>query len=76
MITRSRSLHVTVFVTLIHVAVCSRLSAQNVPTSGSTPPAATPVAVPTAYTTTSGNYVRTYDVNMITTDPAAVIAAT
>ncbi|HEY0272766.1 MAG TPA: hypothetical protein VGC22_06235, partial [Chitinophaga sp.] len=70
MIAKLHSVRIAFLVTLIHVAVCSRLSAQNVPTSGSTPPAATPVAVPTAYTTTSGNYVRTYDVNMITTDPA------
>lgn len=63
--------YLTVFVLLVLFQYQS--FAQNVP-NGSTIPTASPVSAPTAYTTAAGNYVRTYDINMITTDPSAVIA--
>ncbi|SCC64211.1 YD repeat-containing protein, partial [Chitinophaga costaii] len=46
--------------------------AQNVPVAN-TLPSATPVTVPAAYVNMPGNYIRTYEPNMITTDRVVVV---
>lgn len=49
--------------------------AQNIPIATSTRPTATPVAVPSAYTSGMINYVRTWVPSMPTSDTATVSAA-
>jgi len=60
---------------LLLLVACNELSAQNIP-NGQRQPAATPVTLPSAYTITQGNYVRTWEPEMPSNDPAAVTGAT
>ncbi|WP_220101309.1 DUF6443 domain-containing protein [Chitinophaga oryzae] len=66
-----RLLHVTLLVPALGLA---SQAAQAQQPGGPGLPAATPVALPAAYTSPSINYIRTWEPSMPTTDPAAVIA--
>ncbi len=63
-----------VFVVLVLVNVS--LFAQNVPTATATPPAATPVALPAAYSSATVNYIRTWQPNKKITDPTMITTTT
>lgn len=65
--------HLVFAIFLFIITPLGNTFAQNVPVA-SILPSATPVATPMAYSTGTGNYVRTYNVNMITADPTAVTA--
>ncbi|HEU4554192.1 MAG TPA: DUF6443 domain-containing protein [Chitinophaga sp.] len=60
---------------LVLLGGSERAFAQNVPSS-STRPAATAATVPSAYTNTTINYIRTWEPSMPSSDPAAVSAST
>lgn len=59
---------------LLLIVTVNSVCAQNIP-NNSTRPAATPVAVPQAYTNTTINYVRTWEPAMPATDPLVVSAS-
>lgn len=69
--------HVRLHITLPFFIVCllgAGLLKAQAPSSGQAP-AATPVALPAAYTNTTINFVRTWEPSMPSADPAVVTAA-
>jgi RHS repeat-associated protein len=64
------------FITVLILASATVSSAQNKPEPTSVRPAATAIAPPAGYTNPTVNYIRTWEPNMPTSDPAAVRAAT
>ncbi|MGO4291519.1 hypothetical protein [Chitinophaga sp. RAB17] len=59
-------------ISIVVILFCiTHVSAQNTPTSNPRPPAAPP-ALPASYYNNTGNYIRTWEPSIPTSDPAVV----